>query len=184
MDSEGNIRLGDFGLATKRTEKVDISRSEDSSDLFETAEANAVYDAIEDISPLMVTSPHTSITKDPHHSSTGESMTGGVGTTFYRAPEQEGRPILNKKRGNDGSYNVQADIFSLGVILFEMFFPPFDTVSIACMRATIAVLETNLIFRLILFYSHETVVHGTISNVNETTRRYTNKRKFNANNPK
>ena len=115
-------------MATKRIEKVDISKPDDSSDLFETEEANAVYDAIEDISPLMVTSPHSSVVRDPHQSSAGESMTGGVGTTFYRAPEQEGRQFLNKKGGSDGSYNVRADIFSLGVILFEMFFPPFDTV--------------------------------------------------------
>jgi serine/threonine protein kinase len=47
----------------------------------------------------------------------GESMTGGVGTTFYRAPEQEGVT----------RYTIQADIFSLGVILFEMFHPPFTT---------------------------------------------------------
>ena len=71
-------------------------------------------------------------------------MTGGVGTTFYRAPEQEGRAVLNKTRGNDGSYNVQADIFSLGVILFEMFFPPFDTVSFETMRIDRAVLQTAL----------------------------------------
>jgi serine/threonine protein kinase len=55
----------------------------------------------------------------PNRLSSGEAMTGGVGTTFYRAPEQE--------RG-ESAYNVKADIFSLGVIIFEMFHPPFETV--------------------------------------------------------
>ena len=53
-------------------------------------------------------------------------MTGGVGTTFYRAPEQEGQTLATVKK-SDSSYTVQADIFSFGVILFEMFHPPFST---------------------------------------------------------
>lgn len=60
------------------------------------------------------------------NSTGGESMTGGVGTAFYRAPEQEGDIISTKKR-SDRSYTVQADVFSLGIILFEMFHPPFLT---------------------------------------------------------
>ena len=54
-------------------------------------------------------------------------MTGGVGTTFYRAPEQEGLPVSGKR--SDNTYNLQADIYSLGIIIFEMFHPPFETVS-------------------------------------------------------
>ena len=57
---------------------------------------------------------------------TGESMTGGVGTTFYRAPEQETQEII-QRTGRNSSYTVKADIFSFGVILFEMFHPPFKT---------------------------------------------------------
>ena len=57
-------------------------------------------------------------------------MTGGVGTTFYRAPEQESAQSNRLGRRGDGLYNVQADIFSFGIILFEMFYPPFETVSI------------------------------------------------------
>ena len=51
-------------------------------------------------------------------------MTGGVGTTFYRAPEQEGG---KGRRKGDRAYDVQADIFSLGIVLFEIFHPPFGT---------------------------------------------------------
>eukprot|EP00457_Paulinella_chromatophora_P004132 gb/GEZN01004142.1/.p1 GENE.gb/GEZN01004142.1/~~gb/GEZN01004142.1/.p1 ORF type:complete len:666 (-),score=79.37 gb/GEZN01004142.1/:19-1737(-) len=43
-------------------------------------------------------------------------MTSGVGTILYTAPEV-----------SHGSYDEKCDIFSLGVILFEMFYPPFST---------------------------------------------------------
>ena len=46
------------------------------------------------------------------------SITAGVGTAFYRAPEQE-------REGQ--RYNQKADLFSLGIMLFEMWSPPFTT---------------------------------------------------------
>lgn len=116
MDAEGNIRLGDFGLATRRRAKPTVALEE------ESAEVAAIYDAIEDISGLLGSS-QTSVTVHSM-SSIGESMTGGVGTTFYRAPEQEGKPSRAK---GDGDYNMQADMYSLGVIIFEMLHPPFST---------------------------------------------------------
>jgi serine/threonine protein kinase len=54
------------------------------------------------------------------------SITGGVGTRFYCAPEQEGRSFSNRNRGRT-DYDTRADIFSLGIVLFEMFHPPFST---------------------------------------------------------
>ena len=56
-------------------------------------------------------------------------MTGGVGTTYYRAPEQEGNAPSGSGKKGDGSssYTQKADIFSLGIILFEIFHPPFNT---------------------------------------------------------
>ncbi|KAL3919900.1 MAG: hypothetical protein SGARI_007085, partial [Bacillariaceae sp.] len=121
LDAEGNVRLGDFGLATRRRDKPNITVSEESGEI-----AN-IYDAIEDISGLLG-SPRNSIThKASMHKSTsvqssiGESLTGGVGTTFYRAPEQEGNVVRSK---GDSDYNMQADIYSLGIILFEMLHPP------------------------------------------------------------
>lgn len=56
-----------------------------------------------------------------------ESITGGVGTIGYRAPEQEASASKKNSKGT-GSYNVQVDIYSFGIILFEMFHPPFETV--------------------------------------------------------
>lgn len=46
------------------------------------------------------------------------SITAGVGTAFYRAPEQE-------REGQ--RYNQKADLFSLGIMFFEMWLPPFTT---------------------------------------------------------
>lgn len=51
-----------------------------------------------------------------------------VGTTFYRAPEQEG--IISSIRGpktDSSSYGVKADIYSLGIVIFEMYHPKFIT---------------------------------------------------------
>ena len=89
------------------------------------SEADAVYDAIEDISGLLGGPRHAE--SQTSGMSAGESITGGVGTTFYRAPEQE--HALMKPR-SESAYDVQADIYSLGVVLFEMFHPPFETVSV------------------------------------------------------
>ena len=115
LDRDQNIRLGDFGLATKHREK----HGRDETKQFDS---DSVYDDIEDISRLigdpMVLSGGT------YGISAEESMTGGVGTTFYRAPEQE--RTMSSGRG-EASYTVQADIFSFGIILFEMFHPPFQT---------------------------------------------------------
>jgi serine/threonine protein kinase len=116
LDSENNVKLGDFGLAT-RNRDVDDG----------TDESSVRFDAIDDIRPLLgdpaLSLPRTSVDV----STGGESMTGGVGTTFYRAPEQEAANVTTTARKGDKRYTVQADIFSLGVILFEMFHPPFST---------------------------------------------------------
>lgn len=123
LDTEGNIRLGDFGLATRNRDKAELETDNDGNE----SEATSVYSAIDDISHLLGGSVNSN-SKLSVVSSSGESLTGGVGTTFYRAPEQEG--LVANAFGNKSdsfSYTVQADMFSLGVILFEIFHPPFDT---------------------------------------------------------
>lgn len=79
---------------------------------------------------------------DPQTCSTGSdallsnSLTGGIGTAMYRAPEQEFQPRERKKEkanascsaaDNSRGYDDKADMFSLGVILFEMCHAPFGT---------------------------------------------------------
>ena len=50
-----------------------------------------------------------------------------MGTTFYRAPEQEGIFSATKGSKNDSSYGLKADIYSLGIVIFEMYHPKFST---------------------------------------------------------
>mmetsp|Transcript_7742 Transcript_7742/g.19117 ORF Transcript_7742/g.19117 Transcript_7742/m.19117 type:complete len:1794 (-) Transcript_7742:268-5649(-) len=126
LDAEGNIRLGDFGLATRRHDKSNSNhhpRVEEESD-----EMNAIYKTIEGVAALLGENSILSHSVVSHTSGGGESLTGGVGTTFYRAPEQEG--ILSPMKGAkkiDSSYGVKADIYSLGIVIFEMYHPKFNT---------------------------------------------------------
>jgi hypothetical protein len=64
-------------------------------------------------------------------------LTGGVGTALYRAPEQERTEKIELPNPNTSDpkarkrsvrlYDAKADMFSLGVILFEMCHEPFTT---------------------------------------------------------
>lgn len=106
FDSEGEVRLGDFGLAT-RTSGKKAAETETNS------EADMLYEAIDNISGLLERRASVEDTMD--------SITGGVGTPFYIAPEQEHGSFLKSKHG--ASYDSRADIFSLGISAFEMFNP-------------------------------------------------------------
>ena len=89
LDSEHNIRLGDFGLAT-RNRKRDAEASSGQNKTSETIQFP--------------------------EDETNDTITGGVGTTFYIAPEQAGHGI---HAGNEKTeYDTKADIFSLGIVVF------------------------------------------------------------------
>jgi len=154
LDSERNIRLGDFGLATRRpnanNNKSDTKQQQltESIESLEGASHNttSIYDDIVDIQRLIApeknasTPNHPIITHtttdgnmssstilDSLHTTGMESITGGVGTIGYRAPEQEANSSNGANNNTSSSYNVQADMYSLGIILFEMWHPPFET---------------------------------------------------------
>lgn len=84
LDAIGDIKIGDFGLATFSGHH------------------------------------HTSVAKAPHDDDTG-CMTSGVGTALYRAPEFDHTETARRYIGD------RADMFSLGIVLFEMIHRPFVT---------------------------------------------------------
>jgi serine/threonine protein kinase len=114
-------RLGDFGLATKHREKAGQDNSENAEN---DAVTSSLYDAIENIGRLVGASRSKNARHllSPETSNANESMTGGVGTTFYRAPEQEGNVL--RKKGH--RYTVQADVrnLSLAEPIFRQPFSP------------------------------------------------------------
>jgi hypothetical protein len=78
LDAEGNIRLGDFGLATRNREKAQSDDVE--GDNFETG---TIYKAIDDISHLLGGSQQAGSrirSSMVSGTSVAESLTGGVGT--------------------------------------------------------------------------------------------------------
>lgn len=157
IDQEGNVRLGDFGLATRHRAKDDLD-----ADFSETqADTGPDYDTIEDISRLLGGSAHYTASIS-NQTSVQESMTGGVGTTFYRAPEQEGGALKIAGKKNDSSYDSKADLFSLGIMMFEMFHPPFGTVRVLSgLVLNLFETRTHHLFKIYL-------VHGTSRNPHET----------------
>ena len=124
LDLEGNVRLGDFGLATRKRDMEKLNVEEQSGSTSSSGTAT-----LDEINPQGqgkdVDDPPARNASIVSNSTVGESMTSGVGTMFYRAPEQERAKI----DGKDGSYNVKADIYSLGIVIFELFHQPFSTVS-------------------------------------------------------
>lgn len=100
LDSERNVKLGDFGLAV----------------------ASGRAPARAAVSPLR--SRLARAVPPPHEHLAESSISMGVGTVLYRAPEVTRSPGAS----DDGArYGAPADIFSLGIVLFELFHPPFST---------------------------------------------------------
>ena len=131
LDSESNVQLGDFGLATLHSSSKRAGSDAMEPDEDAGSEAQMIHDAVEDISGLLLGGSSSRRLKRAQmmsRSSSLESLTGGVGTTFYRAPEQEGRRHgKGKAASDDTSYDMKADIFSFGIVLFELFSEKFST---------------------------------------------------------
>lgn len=112
LDSERNVRIGDFGLATTHRIATVASANSTASkyiDVDQQPSADANFDLPQmqhshevDIGESMGASFFSDLQGASH-----ETLTGGVGTTFYRAPEQEG--IFSNPKGE--SYGVKVDIY-------------------------------------------------------------------------
>ncbi|KAJ2452895.1 hypothetical protein EV183_002632 [Coemansia sp. RSA 2336] len=94
-------RIGDFGLATKATLGLRAS----SDDYAFISDTNAAH-----------STPSPPAACDRHGSAgCSERRTSNVGTITYAAPEQ--------LRDEAVEYNEKADIYSLGIIFFELYYP-------------------------------------------------------------
>ena len=90
LDKDFNVKLGDFGLV-QEVSKSKISLARE--------ELNHQKEEYKEIN-----------IKRKISDSLSEEMSTGIGTFFYMSPEQE----------SEKNYNQKTDMFSLGIILFEM----------------------------------------------------------------
>lgn len=99
LDSRGQAKIGDFGLAT--TSFLALQQSQGLQQLQQLQQAPTTDGSNELLGGV-------------------GSLTGQVGTAMYVAPELVG--IASKS-----TYNQKVDLYSLGIIFFEMCHKPFDT---------------------------------------------------------
>lgn len=154
LDTSGHIKIGDFGLATfskrdsltREASGIDeFVDNEDGEDEFRqsgrmTSRSESVAHLVESNDPVTPS----------HGKSDMNALTKGVGTAAYRAPEVEGhvyihsqiKGIINAPIDDDSPVEIlqkytsklaslpywdKSDMYSVGVILFEMCHPPFNT---------------------------------------------------------
>jgi len=107
LDSERNVRIGDFGLATTHRIATVTGASSTSSKYIDVETATDDRPHIHHSHEVEVGDSLGASFLSDHPGSSHETLTGGVGTTFYRAPEQEG--ILSTSKGE--TYGVKVDIY-------------------------------------------------------------------------
>ncbi|CAO3634097.1 unnamed protein product [Cunninghamella blakesleeana] len=128
LDSNNDVKIGDFGLATTNHAVVDavsafLRSSTNTTSLLtgggtmdhnnsQSMNTTADNSAIGSYTGYSVTSANFGL---------DESMTTGVGTTFYVSPEVLPDPTTGATSGM--RYNQKVDMFSLGIIFFEMCYP-------------------------------------------------------------
>ncbi|KAJ2517559.1 eukaryotic translation initiation factor 2-alpha kinase [Coemansia sp. RSA 1939] len=94
LDGAGDIKIGDFGLATSSFALIDTA-------------ANAPFSA----RPV-------SLDRSNASNAAEDALTADIGTSMYVAPE-----VTAKTSGAATRYNQKVDMYSLGIIFFEMCYP-------------------------------------------------------------
>ncbi|KAG1140239.1 hypothetical protein G6F37_009236 [Rhizopus arrhizus] len=107
LDSNNDVKIGDFGLATSNQTLVD------GQSFSRTASQIRIYNNTENSNVSASYAGYSASNQN-----LDESMTTGVGTTFYVSPEVMPNPTTGTTSGM--RYNQKVDMFSLGVIFFEM----------------------------------------------------------------
>eukprot|EP01039_Chlorochromonas_danica_P002371 gene2371-2603_t len=134
LDSNWNIKIGDFGLATTTTSTSSSSLGGVASSSSSTSHGHSQPIPSQVEKPPNKAVKVSSTTKGGATTSTAEiptadleSLTAGIGTTLYRAPELDptSSDCSNKRGYYTTVYDEKADIYSVGIILFEMCHPPF-----------------------------------------------------------
>ena len=111
LDAEGNIIIGDFGLATYTADASSavtagrIAASGSESNLFHLREGGLLA-SLEDSAVLSrdVSSQSLALL-DASSDALSHSLTGGISTAMYRAPEQEYRPKQPNSSSSDKGYD-------------------------------------------------------------------------------
>ncbi|KAI9357177.1 kinase-like domain-containing protein [Pilaira anomala] len=112
-------KIGDFGLAANVLCDDSLPTTEDEDDVFTMDHLNFIQNTKLENHQLLQTTTTTGRRMPLHpRPKLSRSRTSGVGTRTYAAPEQIAIP--------SSAYDEKADIYSLGIILFELY-QPFDT---------------------------------------------------------
>lgn len=99
LDSQDHVKIGDFGLATMSRLPRAANKEKDTVETFFTDQLNINSDKTDNAD---------------------QSLTGHIGTALYVAPEVN-------NASSKAMYNQKVDIYSLGIIFFEMCYPPLQT---------------------------------------------------------
>ncbi|VDK34184.1 unnamed protein product [Taenia asiatica] len=131
LDAEDHVKIGDFGLAVRMSKLADSARKEYSAFMHGVRSGAQIRRRATSGSSVEVSEEGSSMVKvrcGPTESNPPSSnapaltaarancMTENVGTIFYMSPE------IASKRKTRLVYDEKVDIYSLGIILFEMFY--------------------------------------------------------------
>lgn len=119
LDSNNDVKIGDFGLATSNQTLVDGASFAKNTNQ-QRMSLNDRFNINPSSTPESVNASYTGYSVSSAHIGADESMTTGVGTTFYVSPEIMVDPNTGATSGM--RYNQKVDMFSLGIIFFEMCF--------------------------------------------------------------
>ncbi|KAF7260927.1 hypothetical protein EG68_01371 [Paragonimus skrjabini miyazakii] len=117
LDANDHVKIVDFGLATRTVEDQVVSARRQAAAIQKrTGCSTLLYHSSPDSSGSIHPSDICTDGNELSSTKLGRSMTRDVGTFLYMSPE-----ILTNRRKHL-FYDERVDIYSLGVILFEMFY--------------------------------------------------------------